>query len=52
MPQIVKNLLAVVLEFFDAFAHALVWREQYAAQHALFSLRRMRRQPVQLMRLR
>ncbi len=46
VPQVVENFLAAVLELFDAFAHAFVWRKQRATQHALLGLRRMRRQPV------
>ncbi len=51
VPQIVKNLLTVVLEFFDALAHALVRRKQHATEHALLALRRMWRQPVQFERV-
>jgi len=46
MPQVVENLLAAILELFDALAHAFVWRQQRATQHTLLGLRRMRRQPV------
>ena len=47
VPQVVKNLLTSVLEFFDALAHALVGATatRSPARPAL-GLRRMGRQPV------
>ena len=45
VPQVVEDFVAA-FEFLDAFAHAFVGRKQHAAEHALFGLRRMRRQTV------
>ena len=50
MPQIVKRRIAVVLEFLDALADALIRVQQRAAQHAHFHLNIMRRQPVNALR--
>ena len=45
VPQIVENFVAG-FEFLDAFAHAIVGRQQHATQHALLGFGRMRRQPI------
>ena len=45
MTQVVEDFCAG-FELLDALAHAVIWREQHAAEHALLCFRRMRWQPI------
>jgi phage protein D len=47
VPQIVERQLAIVLQFLDALADALVRLQQRAAQHAHLHLEVVRRQAIQ-----
>src|SRR6516164_319857 len=45
VPEIIEHLLAI-LEFLDAFTHAIVWRKQDATQHSLLRFRGVGRQSI------